>query len=303
VPIFRIEEQGQLRKLAVAPLGKERSLQRLLEANLQEALGLRFLESEYPTTLGGRIDTLAVDEAGCPVIIEYKRNRNDAVINQSLSYLKWLKTQKPGFFEKLMADRLGSAAEQIKLDWRSPRVICIAESFSKFDLDTVEVVPLRIELFRYRFYADGVFSLEPLSMPEEAPAPVQDRDLAPVRNDPTQPRPEVSVERLVGAGAADTRELFAELREWVLTLDEAIVEKPTALYVAYRLTKNFAEVSVQKNALRVHLRPRDYDDPTGMVERIPEGYNWTMDRRLYIRSREDLERAQPIIEQSYRDVL
>ena len=54
---------------------KEKSLQRLIEKNLQEVLEMRFIASEYRTTSGGRIDTLAVDLDGAPVIIEYKRNR------------------------------------------------------------------------------------------------------------------------------------------------------------------------------------------------------------------------------------
>lgn len=59
-------------------------------------------------------------------------------------------------------DKLGKElAEKIKLDWNNPRVVCIAESYSKFDIDTVEVVPLRIELLKYRYYDEGIFSLEP----------------------------------------------------------------------------------------------------------------------------------------------
>lgn len=144
MPLFKIDAH-RLTKLSYLPLDRERFLQQLLEANLNEVLGLKFLASEYVTTLGGRIDTLAVDDSGRPVIIEYKRSRNDNVINQSLSYLKWLKTQKAGFFEKLMQDKLGAEiATAISLDWSHPRVICIAESFSKFDVDTVEVVPLQI---------------------------------------------------------------------------------------------------------------------------------------------------------------
>ena len=30
-----------------------------------------------------------------------RRNKNDIVIDQSLSYLKWLKSRKPGYFENL----------------------------------------------------------------------------------------------------------------------------------------------------------------------------------------------------------
>jgi hypothetical protein len=148
MPIFKISGR-KLNKLSSLPLDKEKNLQALVEDNLTEVLELLFLATEYTTTFGGRIDTLAVDTNGSPVIIEYKRNKNDNVINQSLSYLKWLKSQKPGFFEKLMIDKLGKdKADKIKLDWHNPRVICVAENYSKFDIDTAEVVPLRIELMK-----------------------------------------------------------------------------------------------------------------------------------------------------------
>ena len=69
MPIFR-EENGKLQKLKVIPLAKEKSLQVLIEQNLWEVLEMHLLASEYATTFGGRIDTLAVDFTGAPVIIE-----------------------------------------------------------------------------------------------------------------------------------------------------------------------------------------------------------------------------------------
>ena len=76
----------------------------------------------------------------------------DNVVNQALSYLKWLKSQKNEFLLELISDKLGAdIASSIELDWSNPRVICVAMSYSKFDIDTFEVVPLRIELMRYRF--------------------------------------------------------------------------------------------------------------------------------------------------------
>jgi len=264
-----------------------------------EVLELRFLASEYATTFGGRIDTIAVDTDGAPVIIEYKRNKNDNVINQALSYLKWLKTQKPGFFEKLMMDTLGKEiADSIKLDWNNPRVICIAESYSKFDTDTVEVVPLRIELFRYRYYEDNVFALDPVTLAEPPlPQLIQYPDLKTVeQNTPL-------LEELRSKGSDAVRDLFDELRERILALDESISEKANTLYVAYRISKNFADVHIGKNHLKIHLRPIDFNDPLGMVEKIPEGYNWTMDRRVYVKTSDDLEYVMGLIEQSYKNVL
>lgn len=298
MPIFKVTA-GKLKKLNTLPLDKERNLQQLLEDNLMEVLELRFLATEYVTTFGGRIDTLAVDTDGAPVIIEYKRNRNDNVINQALSYMKWLKTQKQGFFEKLMIDKLGQdLADKIKLDWNQPRVICIAEAYSKFDIDTVEVVPLRIELLKYRYYEDGVFALEPVNV-EEKQASQQ-----PASGDKGKAVAESpSVEALKIKGTESIRKLFDALDERIRTIDEAIDVHATSLYVAYRMGNNFAEVHIGKNQIKIFLRPIDYIDPKKGVEKIPDGYNWTLDRRVYLNSLDDLDYVVGLVEQSYKNVL
>lgn len=297
MPIFK-DTSGALKKLNTLPLDKEKNLQKLVEDNLMEVLELHFLATEYVTTFGGRIDTLAVDINGAPVIIEYKRNKNDNVINQALSYLKWLRAQKPEFFQMLMINKLGQGvAESIKLDWNNPRVICIAESYSKFDVDTVEVVPLRIELFKYRYYEQGIFGLESLTVPEAVSA------TTPVSTGVTAEKPTSSVALLREKGSQAIRELFDQMQEQIVNLDEGIEEKPTSLYVAYRAAKNFAEVHIGKNQIKIHLRPIDYDDPRKLVDKIPDGYNWTMDRRVYLDSAEDLDYVVGLIEQSYKNVL
>lgn len=304
MPIFKISG-ATLKKLKSLPLDKEKNLQTLVEVNLMDVLDLLFLATEYTTTFGGRIDTLAVDTNGSPVIIEYKRNKNDNVINQSLSYLKWLKSQKPGFFEKLMLDKLGKEmADKIHLDWHSPRVICVAESYSKFDIDTAEVVPLRIELMKYRYYEDGIFALEPVNVPE-ATASSQTAYLG--ENDDAKSSKATekysTIDSLLSKASDEIKLLFAELRERIVAIDETISENPTGSYVGYRMGNNFAEVHVGKNQLKIHLRPIDYIDPKGMVDKIPDGYNWTMDRRVYLKSGGDLDYVVGLIEQSYQNVI
>ncbi len=88
--------------------GLEKSLQTLMEQNLEALLGVRFLATEFHTgpKHGGRIDTLGLDENGCPVIIEYKRALNQNVINQGLFYLDWLLDHR-GDFELLVLKTLG----------------------------------------------------------------------------------------------------------------------------------------------------------------------------------------------------
>ena len=304
MPIFKISGT-KLKKLNSLPLDKEKNLQALVETNLIEVLDMLFLATEYTTTFGGRIDTLAVDTNGSPVIIEYKRNKNDNVINQSLSYLKWLKSQKPGFFEKLMIDKLGKdKADKIKLDWHNPRVICVAENYSKFDIDTAEVVPLRIELMKYRYYEDGIFALEPVNVPDAATAAhvvavgamAESKSLRSAETGN-------SLDNLLSKASSDIKALFADLRERIVAIDDSITENPTTLYVGYRMGNNFAEVHIGKNQLKIHLRPIDFVDPKGMVDKIPDGYNWTMDRRVYLKTVADLDYVVGLIEQSYKNVI
>ncbi|MDZ7596067.1 MAG: DUF5655 domain-containing protein [Thiobacillus sp.] len=182
-----------------------------------------------------------------------------------------------------MINKLGQGvADTIKLDWKNPRVICIAESYSKFDVDTVEVVPLRIELFKYRYYEQGIFGLESLTVPETV------SHATPVSIDVALQKPASSVALLREKGTAAIREVFDLLQEQIVNLDEGIEEKATSLYVAYRAAKNFAEIYIGKNQLKIFLRPIDYDDPRNLVDQIPDGYNWTVNKRVYLDSVDDM---------------
>src|SRR5713101_7124988 len=100
----------------------EKSLQTLFENNLDTLLGINFIASEHSTgpVHGGRIDTLGLDEDGCPVIVEYKRAINDNVINQGLFYLDWLFDHRKDF-QWLALEKLGSKTAN-DVDWSAPRL-------------------------------------------------------------------------------------------------------------------------------------------------------------------------------------
>lgn len=73
IKLFRLGSGGVV-ELGGEAMAMEKSLQNLMESNLDTLLGVSFLASEYRTgkTHGGRIDTLGIDENGSPVIIEHK---------------------------------------------------------------------------------------------------------------------------------------------------------------------------------------------------------------------------------------
>lgn len=299
MPLFS-NVNNKLTMLNPIPLNKEKELQRLVETNLNAALEMHFLASEYMTSTGGRIDTLAVDSNGSPTIIEYKRTRDDNVINQALSYLKWLTSQRQEFFEMLMLNKLGhELTDSIKLDWRNPRVVCIAESFTRFDTDTVEIVPLRIDLYKYRYYENGLFNLEMVNANEKQHVRNTASQLIPVETNLgiiQAMKNQVNASYAIGA-------MFDELREKILGIDEYIVEKPGKRSIAYRLTKNFVEILIRKDKIVIDLRSIDFVDPRGLVEKIAEGYLVTLNKRLTLKNPADVDYVVGIIEQSYANVL
>jgi len=109
IKLYRINGLQAL-EVPTSTSGLEKSLQVLLEHNLESILAVKFLRSEYSTgkNHGRRIDTLGIDENLCPVIIEYKRAVNENVINQGLSYLDWLLDHKADF-KLLVMDSVGKA--------------------------------------------------------------------------------------------------------------------------------------------------------------------------------------------------
>jgi predicted transport protein len=294
MPLFKEKNKSWV-TIKSEPINKEKELQTIIENNLLEIFDMYFLASEYTTTTGGRIDSLAVDTSGCPVIIEYKRNRNDNVINQSLSYLKWLKSQKKEFFERLIQKKLDhTISNQIKIDWENPRVVCIAESFSRFDIDTVEIVPIRIELYKYKFYEDRILNIDPINIQE-----TRKKD---INYNETKKTIDNSLENLLQKGNDKIKELFSELKNRIIEIDDDIEQRVTTSYVAYRLSKSFAEIHIESKKLVIYLRPIEYGNTIFSIEKIPDSYLWTLNRRIYLDDTSKIDEAMEIISLSYNDV-
>ncbi|MEU7118613.1 endonuclease NucS domain-containing protein [Streptomyces zaomyceticus] len=157
--LFRQDADGRDVELSGSTVALEVELQRRVEAGLEQMLGIRFVASEYATGPWhrGRIDTLGLDENGSPVVIEFKRGSDSGVLSQAVSYLSWLRSAQHEF-EALVRKVLGAEAAE-SIDWRRPRMVCIAAGFSHHDRVAVQWLPERIDLVRYRVFEDGLLSL------------------------------------------------------------------------------------------------------------------------------------------------
>ncbi len=292
---------GMLGELASSSAPLEKGLQTLFESNLEALLGVRFLASEYATTHGGRMDTLGIDENGYPVIIEYKRDRSENVINQGLFYLDWLMDHR-GDFEILVRDRYGkeSAAQ---IEWSAPRLICIAADFTKYDTHAVKQMGRNIELVRYRKFGDDLLLLELLTAVSAAPQPAPAID--PLTGQ-VKANKYKTVSEMVSDAGSELSNLYSDVEAFLMGLGDDVTKKTLRFYFAFRRIKNFAciEVKTSLDVVRVYLKinPDTIVLEDGFTRDVRNvGHFGTGDLEVTLKSHGDLERAKPLIVQSYEE--
>ena len=306
IQLFRLLD-GCASELSSQTAKLEKQLQSLIEANMPTLLGVRFLASEYTTgkTHKGRIDSLGLDENGCPVIIEYKRHSNENVMNQGLFYLDWLLDHQAEF-RWLVMEKLGKdVAEQI--EWTGTRLLCIAVDFTRYDQHAVQQIPRNIELIRYKLFGDDLLLLELVnaqSVPD-ATAVKPASAAMPVEPDKSKATgKDKSLDEQLALASTEVRDLYANTKSYLVALGDDVQEKRLKLYTAFRRLKNFACVIAYPNKLLIMLKldPSTVTLEEGFSRDVSQIGHWaTGDLELTLRTQTDLERAQPLIERSYAE--
>lgn len=296
--LFRIK--GGVEEVPATSVKVEKSLQELVERNLETLLGVRFLVSEYWTgpVHRGRIDTLGIDEDNSPVIVEYKRASNENVINQGLYYLDWLLDHKAEFL-LLVQKRFGpDAAESI--EWTSPRLICIAGEYTKYDIYAVQQINRQIELIRYRKYGDDLLLLELVSAPRTGEGEASGME-GPPSVSTTQYKTFEDNLRQADQALVD---VYTAFQDMMLAMGDDLQIKRLKYYEAYKRIRNIACVIIQpqvRNLLvMVPLNPDEVELIPGFTRDVRKIGHWgTGDLEITIRTMDDLERARPLLERAY----
>lgn len=268
----------------------EADVQALVESAMEPMLGVRLLATEYSTgpVHGGRIDSLGLDENGSPVIVEYKRATDPGVLSQGLFYVAWLMDHREEF-EALVRERLGLAAAAGVL-WSTPRLICVAGGFTRYDLHAVREHRRSIDLVRYTMLGEHHIALETVASVAAQGSASRRRHVRGGRG--------ASPRRRTDAMA----ELAAIVDEALLGLGEGVTKVERKQYDAYQRLRNFACVTGRQDKLLVYLKVAP-----AMVELVPGftrdvtglGHHGTGDLEVQLRSEKDVERALELFRLSY----
>lgn len=206
-------------------------------------------------------------------------------------------------FELLVQKKCG-AKEAEAIEWSTPRLLCIAGEFTKYDAYAVEQINRNIELIRYRRYGDDLLLFELVNAKEAAPLPT--------------PVTKATKDKGVKAGATacrtfvdclaqasvDLRDRYEAFKAFAVALGDDFQSKQLKYYTAFRRLKNFAcvEVHTRTNNLVIFLKvdPKTIKLEQGFSRDVSQlGHFGTGDLELIIRSMSDLERAKPLIAASY----
>ncbi len=249
MPIFKIKSKKaeKIKPTKFSGTNKEKQLQSLIEKNLDVIFEMRFIDTEVPTTHGGKMDTLAIDGNNRPVIIEYKADKSSTVLLQGLFYMDWLVDNKAEF-EKLVKLKLRKA---ITINWKSGiRLILIAKSFTIWDKFAVNRIKEEVELYEYTLYENNELKIEKTTLP---------KDFKGKTRTSITTLTEYSVEdHMKIIRNESVKKIVEELREKINLISEDIEERATKDRIIYKSTVNFAALYTQKNQFWFSVKlPKD----------------------------------------------
>lgn len=296
--LFKILPNNKTEEVVGTSTPLERETQKLIENNLFNLIGVRFLQSEYSTD-EGRMDTIGIDENNCPVIIEYKRNTSDNVINQGLFYLNWLVNHQKDFW--YLVNKVIDEKTADGINWDCPRIICIAGGFNKYDKHAVKEIQHNIELIKYKRYGKDLISFELINTDNKKII----SNIRTTDNSSSYHNTKEASECLESSNQ-DLKDKFEALKDFALSLGDDVVFETCKHYFAFRKIKNFTCIKLkpQKNALTLYINLNPKEENIGDIN--PQlrdvtniGHHGTGNLEFTILNQDDLEKAKIYIEKAY----
>ena len=290
--LFKVN--GHVEELKSKSVTIEKELQNIIEKNMQEFFGVRFLASEYRID-NGRMDSIGIDENNCPVIFEYKRFSSENVINQGLFYLNWLLEHRANF-KLLVLETYGNEVAN-NIDWSMPRVVCIASDFNKYDEEAIKQINRNVSLIRYKQYNNDLLLFELLNTNTVAPI-----DNEQVERKTSQNNEKTFTEQYKNA-PQKFKELYDELSDYATSLGDDVSQNTLKLYSAFKKIKNFCtmEVYQAKMLINFRLNPDDYELSDTLRDVRNIGHWGCGDLQLIMRDRSEIEKAKELILKAYEN--
>ncbi|MFX1444474.1 MAG: DUF5655 domain-containing protein [Promethearchaeota archaeon] len=297
--VYKIESQDKLVRLNEKKIRLEKDIQKIIEDNLNNIFNLEFIETEF-SVKNRRIDTLAYDsETKSFIIIEYKRDKSKSIVDQGYAYLGLLFEYQANFVLKY--NEVKGDNKLIKdFDWSQSKIIFIANRFLEYSKEAV-ATKMPFELWEISKFDDDILILSKV----EPKYSVSMEQIPPVISKEKHIEKEVQAydeEYHIAKRPSYIRDLYENLKEEILNINENVEFKPVKLYIAFKINgNNFVSLFIYNKRIDVYLnRLKEYfDDPRDVLEDIPESYQWGKISKFKCDSIEMIPYSMNLIKQSY----
>lgn len=291
-------KNNKLCRITIKPFSKERELQTLVENNLNEIFNLQFLASEFSIDKY-RFDTLAFDKSNNTfIIIEYKKGRNESLIDQGLAYLHVSLDRKSDLV--LLFNKVNNVNKQSSdFDWSNMRVYFISPKFTDYQKDATSYTKLPFRLFEIQRYSDSTLLVDEIHL-DNSNADTSDI----IADEKVSKEIKVYDEKYHTSYLSNESlvEIYEDLKNKILTLPE-IEMVVVKTYIAFKKGRsNICDIQFYKDYLKVFINVRKGKlvDNLNKTEDVSEiGHNGNGDYIFNIKSDEDIEYLFGLIKQSY----
>ncbi len=301
--VYKIESDNELSKLNENKIKLEKNIQKIIENNLDLIFNVELIKSEFKIK-NRRIDTLAYDpETNSFIIIEYKRDRSKSVVDQGYAYLRLLLEYKADFV--LTFNEVKGEYKNLQgIDWSQSKIIFITNRFLEYSKEALGR-EMPFELWELSKFDNEILILTKIEPKFSATL----EELTQINNQGEKIKKEVKVydeQFHLGKRPSYINDLYKNLKEKIIDIDDNIEIKPTKPYIAFKINARnffFAVFTNKRIDLYLSKLKEEFDDPKDYLENIPNSYNWGKICRFPIDSEDQIPYASHLIKQSYEILL
>ena len=302
--LYRQNKNG-LVKLPDDGFPLEKDLQKFVEDNIGELLGLKFIATEFEIDAHNRADTLAYDEENNTfVIIEDKNTKNTSLVDQGYAYLAAMLDRKA---ELVLRYNLvtGNNRSVKDFEWSQCRIVFISPFFTPRQVDATSFGDMPFQLFELKKFGD-TYSWREVTKRIQDQAPRNKKKDVAEKTDELLSEIKVYTEEDIFPTTNSLYQRYQMIRDMLLELPDVSLDVKRS-GIKFKVNgKRICEVNrtgVTKNKFDVLVVNGDEIKDTDNMLIDIKGYEWgSLTHRIAVNQNTDMKAVFYLLEQTYDSV-